>query len=148
VAPPTTAGSASVDVQNASVTSHTQAPLPFTIVHKLRPAQAAQRNYATTLREQDAFIPLQTRLQATLDTHVQLLACDKGLVCLSPPTPATINHFSTQQLSPHAAVKMDSFMLQDDGVRDRIRQAEEFLDPSKTLLRSTRITHIPLTISF
>lgn len=26
---------------------------------------------------------------------------------------------------------MDSFMLQDDGVRDRIRQAEEFLVPSK-----------------
>lgn len=26
---------------------------------------------------------------------------------------------------------MDSFMLQDEGVRDRIRQAEEFLDPSK-----------------
>jgi hypothetical protein len=25
---------------------------------------------------------------------------------------------------------MDSFMLQDDGVRDRIRQAEEFLVPS------------------
>jgi hypothetical protein len=25
---------------------------------------------------------------------------------------------------------MDSFMLQDEGVRDRIRQAEEFLDPS------------------
>lgn len=25
---------------------------------------------------------------------------------------------------------MDSFMLEDDGVRDRIRQAEEFLDPS------------------
>lgn len=26
---------------------------------------------------------------------------------------------------------MDSFMLQDDGVRDRIRQAEEFLVPSE-----------------
>jgi DNA replication licensing factor MCM3 len=26
---------------------------------------------------------------------------------------------------------MDSFMLQDEGVRDRIRQAEEFLDPSE-----------------
>lgn len=25
---------------------------------------------------------------------------------------------------------MDSFMLQDEAVRDRIRQAEEFLDPS------------------
>jgi hypothetical protein len=25
---------------------------------------------------------------------------------------------------------MDSFMLQDEGVRDRVRQAEDFLDPS------------------
>lgn len=25
---------------------------------------------------------------------------------------------------------MDSFMLEDEGVRDRIRQAEDFLDPS------------------
>lgn len=29
---------------------------------------------------------------------------------------------------------MDSFMLQDEGVRDRIRQAEEFLDPSMSIL--------------
>lgn len=25
---------------------------------------------------------------------------------------------------------MDAFMLEDEGVRDRIRQAEDFLDPS------------------
>lgn len=31
---------------------------------------------------------------------------------------------------------MDSFMLQDEGVRDRIRQAEEFLDPSMRLIFS------------
>lgn len=31
---------------------------------------------------------------------------------------------------------MDSFMLQDDGVRDRIRQAEEFLVPSEHQLYS------------
>lgn len=30
---------------------------------------------------------------------------------------------------------MDSFMLQDEGVRDRIRQAEEFLDPSMSTAR-------------
>lgn len=28
------------------------------------------------------------------------------------------------------ATTMDSYMLQDDGVRDCIRQAQEFLDPS------------------
>ncbi|KAJ6444209.1 DNA replication licensing factor mcm3 [Purpureocillium lavendulum] len=33
---------------------------------------------------------------------------------------------------------MDSFMLQDEGVRDRIRQAEEFLDPSDPHARSYR----------
>ncbi|KJZ78125.1 DNA replication licensing factor mcm3 [Hirsutella minnesotensis 3608] len=33
---------------------------------------------------------------------------------------------------------MDSFMLQDEGVRDRIRQAEEFLDPSDSHTRSYR----------
>ncbi|KAM4064771.1 MCM2/3/5 family protein [Hirsutella rhossiliensis] len=33
---------------------------------------------------------------------------------------------------------MDSFMLQDDGVRDRVRQAEEFLDPSDSHVRSYR----------
>jgi DNA replication licensing factor MCM3 len=33
---------------------------------------------------------------------------------------------------------MDSFMLQDEGVRDRIRQAEEFLDPSRPPPSSTR----------
>ncbi|KAK5998165.1 DNA replication licensing factor mcm3 [Cladobotryum mycophilum] len=33
---------------------------------------------------------------------------------------------------------MDSFMLQDDGVRDRIRQAEEFLDPNDPHARSYR----------
>ncbi len=31
---------------------------------------------------------------------------------------------------------MDPYMLEDDGVRDRIRQAEEFLDPSMSLPRS------------
>lgn len=35
---------------------------------------------------------------------------------------------------------MDSFMLQDEGVRDRIRQAEEFLDPSMTLIFSSIFT--------
>ncbi|KAF5011120.1 hypothetical protein FDECE_2748 [Fusarium decemcellulare] len=33
---------------------------------------------------------------------------------------------------------MDSFMLQDEGVRDRIRQAEEFLDPNDPQVRSYR----------
>lgn len=33
---------------------------------------------------------------------------------------------------------MDSFMLQDEGVRDRIRQAEEFLDPSRSIARSAK----------
>ncbi|KAK0388711.1 hypothetical protein NLU13_4954 [Sarocladium strictum] len=33
---------------------------------------------------------------------------------------------------------MDSFMLQDEGVRDRIRQAEEFLDPNDPRARSYR----------
>ncbi|KFH41417.1 DNA replication licensing factor-like protein [Hapsidospora chrysogenum ATCC 11550] len=33
---------------------------------------------------------------------------------------------------------MDSFMLQDEGVRDRIRQAEEFLDPKDSHARSYR----------
>lgn len=44
---------------------------------------------------------------------------------------------------------MDSFMLQDEAVRDRIRQAEEFLDPSKreqlAPLRSKPFTASPLT---
>ncbi|KAH8736647.1 MCM2/3/5 family-domain-containing protein [Ilyonectria robusta] len=33
---------------------------------------------------------------------------------------------------------MDSYMLDDDGVRDRIRQAEEFLDPKNPQVRSYR----------
>ncbi|KAI6782701.1 DNA replication licensing factor MCM3 [Emericellopsis cladophorae] len=33
---------------------------------------------------------------------------------------------------------MDAFMLEDEGVRDRIRQAEEFLDPSDSYARSYR----------
>ncbi|PHH75749.1 hypothetical protein CDD83_4367 [Cordyceps sp. RAO-2017] len=33
---------------------------------------------------------------------------------------------------------MDSFMLQDDAVRDRVRQAEEFLDPNDSHARSYR----------
>lgn len=38
---------------------------------------------------------------------------------------------------------MDSFMLQDEGVRDRIRQAEEFLDPSMSTARSPRWIIVP-----
>lgn len=41
---------------------------------------------------------------------------------------------------------MDSFMLQDEGVRDRIRQAEEFLDPSMYtahLVLSLKLLTIP-----
>lgn len=38
---------------------------------------------------------------------------------------------------------MDSFMLQDDGVRDRIRQAEEFLVPSMNLLFPAHIGVLP-----
>ncbi|RCI13760.1 hypothetical protein L249_8156 [Ophiocordyceps polyrhachis-furcata BCC 54312] len=33
---------------------------------------------------------------------------------------------------------MDSFALQDDGVRDRVRQAQEFLDPNDSHIRSYR----------
>jgi len=42
---------------------------------------------------------------------------------------------------------MDSFMLQDEGVRDRIRQAEEFLDPSMYTAHSflsLKLVTIPL----
>lgn len=91
---------------------------------------------ARTLRELDASVA-SPRVQG-LGTHHFFEGCQ----CTREPNPQPILHdCSAQHLqyftaTLHSFLKMDSFMLQDEGVRDRIRQAEEFLDPSK--LRSPR----------
>lgn len=42
---------------------------------------------------------------------------------------------------------MDTFMLQDEGVRDRIRQAEDFLDPSTNASYHIQASQKPIKLN-